>query len=96
MNSTKTIIEQYMKMAVTQMPNTNDTPGPSGSGQGSSRSITGNRNDNVTLLRNGGGYEPLGGTALYKSLSYLLQDMAANIANAENQGLRASFTASDW
>ena len=49
-------------------------------------------NDDVVVLKDKGGYKPDHGTALYKSLFHLLQDMAANIANAENQGLRATFT----
>ena len=47
--------------------------------------------DNVIALKSGN-YNPGGCTALYKSLFYLLQDMAVNIASTTDQGLASSFT----
>lgn len=48
--------------------------------------------DDVVLLKSGKHYNPGGYTALYESLLYLLQDMAANIANANNNNVRSTFT----
>lgn len=48
--------------------------------------------DDVVLLKSGKHYNPDGYTALYKSLFYLLQDMAANIANANNNNVMSTFT----
>jgi uncharacterized protein YegL len=47
--------------------------------------------DGVKLL-DASTYDPKHGTALYESIFYMLQDMAANIANAEANGVAASFT----
>lgn len=51
-----------------------------------------NGSDNVVVMNKGNYYNPDGCTALYKSLFYLLQDMAANIANAQNNNVKGTFT----
>lgn len=51
-----------------------------------------NGSDNVVVMNKGNYYNPDGYTALYKSLFYLLQDMAANIANAQNNNVKSTFT----
>lgn len=48
--------------------------------------------DGVILLNSGHHYRPGGLTALYQSVLHLLQDMAANIANAKNEGISSTFT----
>jgi len=48
--------------------------------------------DGVVLLNSGNNYNPAKGTALYRSLFYLLQDIAANYANAYDRCLPSSFT----
>jgi hypothetical protein len=51
-----------------------------------------NGKDRVVLLRNGNYYIPGGRTSLYKSIFYMLQDMAANIANAHLAHVAATCT----
>jgi hypothetical protein len=48
--------------------------------------------DSVVLLKNGNHYDPDGQTALYKSLFYMLEDMAANIAHVMGDGVAPTFT----
>lgn len=48
--------------------------------------------DKVVVLKSGDYYNPSSTTALYSSLFYLLQDMAANIANAQSSGIKCTFT----
>jgi len=54
--------------------------------------LSANGSDNVIVMNKGNHYNPDGYTALYKSLFYLLQDMAANIANAQNNNVKSTFT----
>ena len=49
------------------------------------------KNDPVVVL-NSGNYSPSGGTALYTTVYQVLQDMAANIAYALGQQIKATFT----
>jgi len=51
-----------------------------------------NGNDDVVILKQTGDYNPNSGTALYKSLFNLLQDMAVNIANALQSNVKSTFT----
>lgn len=48
--------------------------------------------DDIQLLSVSKAYQAGGSTALYKSLFYMLQDMAANIAHAHEGGVEATFT----
>ena len=48
--------------------------------------------DDVVILKSGDYYKPNSTTALYTSLFYLLQDMAANIASTKDKGVASTFT----